>query len=133
MLNKVSAVVLFAQDYEKCLAFYRDILGCQVVVSEPKMSAFKMENQDFALMDMAEAAALLAVDVSAFEPQTGKVDRIMLCADSDNVDAVYETLKARGVAFARPPIDLPWGFRAIYFQDPEGNTWEIRQRIPAQQ
>jgi uncharacterized glyoxalase superfamily protein PhnB len=55
----------------------------------------------------------------------------MLCADVADVDAVYQTLTAKGVAFIKPPIDQDWGWRTAYFADPEGNIWELRQAIPA--
>jgi len=45
----------------------------------------------------------------------------MLCAKVDNADAAYEELKGRGVEFTQPPTDQPWGIRAAYFKDPEGD------------
>lgn len=125
MFDRVCAVALFVQDFEKCLAFYRDKLGLQVVHSEPKMVAFKMQDQDFALYEMSQAAELINVEIGAFEPQTGKIDRGMLCTLVDNVDTTYEAFKAKGVEFTKPPVDQPWGIRAAYFRDPEGNIWEI--------
>ncbi len=127
MFNRVSAVVLFVQDFEKCLTFYRDALGLTVAMQEPKFAAFKMHEQNFAINEIAEAAKMVNVEVGKFEPQTGRVDRVMLCTQVDDVDAVYEAYKANGVEFTRPPIDQPWGVRAAYFTDPEGNIWEIGQ------
>jgi lactoylglutathione lyase len=129
MFDRVCAVALFVQDFDKCLAFYRDTLGLQVIHSAPKIVAFKMQDQDFALYEMSEAAELINVEMGAFEPQTGKIDRVMLCALVDNVDTAYEAFKAKGVEFTKPPIDQPWGIRAAYFRDPEGNVWEIAHKL----
>ena len=53
----------------------------------------------------------------------------ILCADVDDVDAIYATLSAKGVPFTRPPLTQPWGYRVAYFNDPEGNLWELRQSV----
>jgi catechol 2,3-dioxygenase-like lactoylglutathione lyase family enzyme len=46
-------------------------------------------------------------------------------AGRDVVDAQYERLNALGVEFRSPPKDWPWGERACFFLDPEGNLVEI--------
>jgi lactoylglutathione lyase len=132
MFNRVHAVVLFVHDFDKCLAFYRDTLGLQVALLEPTFAAFKMHDQDFALQEISAAAEMFGVEPDALKAQSGKVDRMMLCARIDNVDAVYEALKAKGVEFAKPPVDQYWGLRCIYFRDPEGNFWEFAQPIASQ-
>lgn len=132
MISHVTAVVLFVEDFETSLAFYRDKVGLQVVQLEPTFAAFKMRDQDFAINHIAEAAAMVNVKPTAFESQTGQAKRVMLCARVENVDTAYATLKANGVEFTRPPIDQPWGLRAIYFSDPEGNIWEFAHPLTAQ-
>ncbi|MCA9904843.1 MAG: VOC family protein [Anaerolineae bacterium] len=129
MFKKITAAVLFVEDFDKCLAFYRDKLGLPVAQQEPDFAAFTMEDQDFAIQGLAASAQMVNVDVSTFEAQTGGVDRVMLCARVENVDAAYETLKARGVEFTLPPTSQPWGIRAAYFRDPEGNIWEIAHSL----
>jgi lactoylglutathione lyase len=129
MFRKVSAAVLFVQDFEKSLEFYRDRLGLEVAQLEEKFVAFKMDDQDFAINQISEGANMVGLDVAAFEAQTGKADRVLLCARVDNVDAAYETLKAKGVEFTKGPMDQYWGLRTAYFRDPEGNIWEIAQPI----
>lgn len=130
MFNQVTAVVLFVQDFDTCLTFYRDKLGLPVAQLEEKFAAFKMHDQDFAILDLADAAKMVNLDPSAFEPQTGRADRVMLCTHVENVDATYETYKANGVEFTLPPTDQYWGIRAAYFRDPEGNIWEIAHPLP---
>ncbi len=129
MFNKVSAIVLFVQDFSICLTFYRDLLGLPVAQLEAKFVAFKMQDQDFALQELAQSAEMVGVDVSAFEPLSGKLVRSILCADVDDVDEAYAKLSAKGVPFTRAPLTQPWGYRVAYFHDPEGNLWELRQSV----
>lgn len=125
MFKKLGAVVLFVQDFETCLAFYRDTLSLEVVELGEKFAAFKMDGHNFALNGLPEAANMVNLPVDAFELQTGKTDRVMLCAEVPNVDEAYEALKAKGVTFSQSPEDKYWGIRTIYFCDPEGNIWEF--------
>jgi predicted enzyme related to lactoylglutathione lyase len=40
----------------------------------------------------------------------------------EDVDKVFATLMARGVAFMGPPQMMPWGHRVVVTTDPEGRT-----------
>ena len=130
MIRKVNAVVLFVQDLEKMVQFYRDTVGLEVVFSDDVSFAFRMENQDFALVKVSAGVEMLNEQV--LTSQSGVSHRVMLCADVADVDFVHKTLTAKGVSFIKAPIDQHWGWRTAYFADPEGNIWELRQAIPAQ-
>lgn len=129
MIRKVNATVLFVQDLDQCMMFYRDKLGLEVVFSDATSFAFRMEGQDFALVKLSAGVEMLNEEVLGL--QQGGSHRVMLCADVEDVDTAYKTVSAKGVAFIKPPIDQPWGWRTAYFADPEGNIWELRQAIPA--
>ena len=43
----------------------------------------------------------------------------------DDVDAMCEELKKRGVDLLNGPLDRPWGIRTASFRDPGGHIWEI--------
>lgn len=131
MFHKISTVNLFVQDFEKCLKFYRDMLRLELTRLEPTFVAFRMDDHELHLLQISDGADVLGVNMGAFESQTGKLDRVLLCSRVDNVDAAYETLKANGVEFTKSPVDQPWGIRAAYFRDPEGNIWEISHLLAA--
>lgn len=129
MFRHITAVVLFVHDFQKCLTFYRDVIGLPVAQLEAGFVAFKMQDQDFALQEIPASGPMVGVGLEDFEPMNGKLQRALLCTRVDNVDAAYETLKERGVVFTRGPVDQAWGIRCIYFRDPEGNLWEFAQPI----
>jgi uncharacterized glyoxalase superfamily protein PhnB len=39
----------------------------------------------------------------------------------DNVDAYYETIKAKGANILSPPQDMEWGIREMLVEDPDGH------------
>ena len=46
-------------------------------------------------------------------------------AGRDDIDKLYETLSSKGVPFIGPPKEYPWNAYCCYFNDPDGNLWEI--------
>ena len=46
-------------------------------------------------------------------------------ASPDEVDTVFAGAVAAGAVPLDPPTDRPYGPRASYVADPEGNRWEI--------
>lgn len=131
MFSKVNANVIFVQDLDKMMRFYRDVLGLEVVFSDATSHAFKMDGQDFALVTVPSAVDMLNEEVLGVGQKV--VHRYMLCVDVDDVDSVYKTLSEKGATFIKPPTDQYWGFRTAYFTDPEGTIWELRQGMPAKQ
>jgi catechol 2,3-dioxygenase-like lactoylglutathione lyase family enzyme len=130
MMRKINAAVLFVHDLAGCMTFYRDILGFPVTFSDSNSFAFRLDDQDFVLLDEAAAARMITEEALAL--QQGAGHRVLLCAGVEDVDAVYRALTAKGVTFIKPPIDQPWGRRTAYFADPEGHLWEIYHMLASE-
>jgi lactoylglutathione lyase len=47
--------------------------------------------------------------------------RIELCINVENVDAAINALQKIDVRVVMPAQNLPWGERAAYVEDPDGN------------
>jgi lactoylglutathione lyase len=127
MFRKVEAMVLFVRDLNDCVAFYQDILGLQMHESDATSAGFSIGGQYFLLLEVSAAAHMISEEALELKIEGGP--RGLLAAGVEDVDAAYETLKARSVTFLRPPADQSWGLRTAYFADPEGNLWEINQPI----
>ena len=123
MIRKIDAAVLFVQDLNTCMLFYRDRLGLPITFSDDVSFAFRLEEQDFVLLKRSAAIAMIGEEALSFHNQPAH--RVLLCVGVDNVDSVYEALTAKGVTFIKPPISQAWGRRTAYFADPEGNLWEL--------
>lgn len=48
---------------------------------------------------------------------------------TEDCNAAYEQLRARGVEFSEPPTPRPYGIDAS-FRDPSGNSFRLTQRTP---
>jgi catechol 2,3-dioxygenase-like lactoylglutathione lyase family enzyme len=127
MINGIRATVVFVGDLTRCTAFYRDRLKLPSVGSDANSSTFLLQERYLILLSISGAADLLGSDLH--EVKLDGAPRVVLAAGVEDVNAAYETLKAEGVTFLRPPTDQPWGLRTAHFADPEGNLWEINQSI----
>jgi lactoylglutathione lyase len=127
MFQSIAAMVVFVKDMDTCKTFYRDTLGLKVTEYDPEHVAVHMDNVYFLLLEVGAAAHMISEQALQLSIEGGPHG--LLAAGIEDVDAAYETLKAKGVTFLRPPTDQPWGLRTAYFADPEGNLWEINQPI----
>lgn len=46
---------------------------------------------------------------------------------ADDIDATYKVLVERGVTFKGPVEMMPWGMKATWFYDPDGNEFFLVQ------
>lgn len=121
MINNISSTVLFVKDLSQSMAFYENTLGLEHTVTDDVSAAYRLGDHDFVLLQEAAAADMISQPALA---QAGG-QRVLLCVKVEDVDATYQALKDRGVAFIKPPKDQDWGRRTTYFADPEGNLWEL--------
>lgn len=127
MIRKVNAAVLFIQDLDTCMKFYRDTLGFKMTFNDDVSFAFELEGQDFVVLTIPAAVDMLGEE--AISAGKEAVHRVMLCAEVASVDAVHQALTAKGVTFIKPPKDQAWGRRTAHFADPEGNLWEVYEHL----
>lgn len=128
MFRQINDVVLFVEDLEKSLTFYRDVVGLKLAMSDPVSHAFQFEgNRHLVILTIPAAVEMVGED--ALSLGKAPVSRALLCTGVDDVDATYEALKAKGVTFIKPPVTQAWGRRTAYFADPSGNLWELWQEM----
>lgn len=126
MIDHFNAYAIPVRDLEKCVSFYRDKVGLKLQVREGDFAYFVFDKQDrpgLALLTMESAVNLITE--SQVRPMEETIHRTYFAVFLDDVDKEYEDLKSRGVHFVKPPVTHPWGQRIAYFEDPEGNLWEI--------
>lgn len=129
MLRRIDATVLLVRDLAKSTMFYQDTLGFEMKESDADSASFVLGDQYFLLLGASTAAGLFGE--GAHDLKIGGGPQVLLAASVEDVDATYEALKAKGVAFIRPPTDQSWGLRTAHFADPDGNFWEINQPVAA--
>jgi catechol 2,3-dioxygenase-like lactoylglutathione lyase family enzyme len=122
---KVDLVTLLVDDIDACKTFYRDVVGLTVKKDRGDYVELEHANVRLALYPRRGLAEMLK-DPALGESRQGHTLVLSLPVDSpDDVDATYEELVSRGARSFRPPDNMPWGLRAAFILDPDGNLLEV--------
>lgn len=122
----LGALTLFVGDLQTVSAFYSDVLQLRPVFSDDVSAVFELGET---LLNLLEVGAALEVVAPASPAVVGDTPRMLLTLWVENVDAVCQDLRERGVVLLNGPVDRAWGKRTAAFTDPAGTTWEIAQDI----
>ena len=120
--KNIDAITLFVEDLGAAKTFYQEVFDLPVFFEDENSAVFKFGDTVINLLAISEAPGLIAPAAVA-SPDAGS--RFQFTVGVDDVDALCEVLKARGVELLNGPMDRPWGIRTASFRDPGGHIWEI--------
>ena len=118
----ITAITVFVEDLEAAKRFYREVFELPVVFEDDNSAVFRFGETVVNLLNVSEAPGL--VEPATVASRDAGV-RFQFTLAVDDVDAMCEQLKARGVELLNGPLDRPWGIRTASFRDPGGHIWEI--------
>jgi len=118
----INAITLFVEDLPTTKQFYLDVFDLPVHFEDDVSAVFSFGGTLVNLLQVSEAPELIA-PASVAAPLSGA--RFQFTINVDDVDAVCEELRRRGVELLNGPVDRPWGIRTAAFRDPAGHIWEI--------
>jgi catechol 2,3-dioxygenase-like lactoylglutathione lyase family enzyme len=138
---KIANAQLWVHDQDEALAFYTEKLGMEVRndVTLAELGDFRWltvappGQEDFAIVLMAIPGPPVFDEETASQIETlmGKGAAGAVFLTTDDCQASYEELKARGVEFTEPPEQRPYGIDSG-FRDPSGNSLRLTQvMLPA--
>lgn len=120
MFNKLFAICLLVDDFEKSFSFYRDKLGLKVNSQEGKFADFKLGETSLAIFGKDEAVTVFP---RKFMKSGGGA---VIGFQVKDVDKTCDELRKKGVEIFEGPKTTEWGQEVAYFLDPDGNIWEIK-------
>ena len=116
---QVVAVSVPVRDQEQAREFYVDTLGFELLVDNSWREGMRW-------IEVApEASATSLMLVSWSDSLLPSLYRVVVIT-TDDIQAIYEELVAKGIFFDLPPTELSSGTQAM-FRDPDGNAlvlWE---------
>lgn len=139
MIRGIHHIALHSYNFDRMIAFYRDIIGFEVVtegywendtkidsVIGVKGSAARnaMLRAGNCYLELFEYKAPAARDASPLRPSDKGYTHLAL--DVVDIKSEYARLKAAGMIFCRDPGDFG-DIQAVYGQDPDGNVVEIQE------
>lgn len=127
-ISGVDHVVIRARDYERMIAFYRDVLGCPLEWRRDDLGMAHMR-AGRALIDLVDVNGELGKKGGAApEKEARNMDHLCLQVESFDAEAVMRHLKERGAKVEEPKKRYGAGGEglSIYLYDPEDNLIELR-------
>ena len=128
MKQSLGLISLVVREYDEALEFFVGKLGFTLVedthVPEQSKRWVVVSPPGAGESRLLLAKASTPEQESRVGAQTG--GRVFLFLYTDDFCRDYERFKARGVEFARPPTQEPYGTVAV-FKDLYGNLWDLLQ------
>jgi glyoxylase I family protein len=143
MILNTRHVGIVVQDLEKCLHFWKDIMGLEVAIDFSETGEFIDTVQHLSGVNL-HMIKLRAPDGSMIEllkdeaHPTPPAERNQLCDRGirhiafsvADVEAAWQRLRAHGCEVLSQPVTSPDGKARLFFaRDPEGNLMEIVQML----
>ncbi|GIW63075.1 MAG: glyoxalase [Patescibacteria group bacterium] len=125
MTNKIMAIALVVSSLERAIDFYQNKLGLKISRADNGYAELATECAVLELM----TKETLPNKIQALISNKSQPKAYYAFAQVEDVDVLYKELKEKGVEFIARPQTMPWGQRAAYFTDPDGNIWEISQWV----
>ena len=120
-LQKPDYIVIYVSDMERSTAFYRDVLGLPMKFTSPGWTEFDTGSVAIALHRTGE---------EKLPPHLGRppAGQAHLGFVVDDLQTVYESLKAQDVYFSLSPQKQPTGRTLAVLHDPDGFGITLQQR-----
>lgn len=126
MTLKLTHIRLLVSDVPACMRFYRDVLRFDVLWDDGEGNYVSFKTGDVVLALNKKQSMATALGTTEKPASAECQDKVALILAVEDLDLVYQQLKAEDVQFITEPIDHPdWGIRTAHLRDPEGNLIEI--------
>ncbi len=119
---RFEGLTLAVASVERSIEFYGGKLGLAVEMKAlPAFAMIRIGSGTIGLLSMAEEQKDGATESTPSQKRAIHVE-----LSTDDLDGLYEALKAKGVEFHHPPHDEPWE-RSMTAFDPDGYSVEFAQ------
>ncbi len=119
---RLEGLTLTVGSVARSVEFYGGVLGLEVAYQrEPAFALIKVGDASIGLLSIDEARREGAEEMTPAQRRAIHVE-----FTTDDLDALYTELTAKGMAFDQPPHDEPWE-RVMTGFDPDGYSVEIAQ------
>lgn len=112
--------MLSVTDMRRAMEFYAGVLGGKTVFQFPPDGDAVFLTLQFGVTELG-IGMMSGNPIHGQEQRPAKGHRIELCINVEDTDAAVEALREIGARVVLEPVDQPWGERAAYVEDPDGN------------
>jgi catechol 2,3-dioxygenase-like lactoylglutathione lyase family enzyme len=123
-----AGAILAVSDFERSLAFYRDMIGLEVeaLYDDPPYATLTAAGARLSLAEQGHPAEDRP-GVAMAAPDDASRANVVIVLEVADARAVYAELEGRGATFLAEPYEPPWGGARFFAVDPDGYLVEIEQ------
>ena len=118
--------MLCVRDLGRSRAFYVDALGASVLSEESDVAVLRLGGTVLYLFTES-APTLDKPNIHLAPPAPAGPSSVVVVLRVDDARTAYAELVERGVEFAMPPTEPPWGGLRCFARDPDGYVIEVEQ------
>jgi uncharacterized glyoxalase superfamily protein PhnB len=124
---KLALVTIVTANLESMRTFYQQVLQVEPQISRGNYVEFPLEAGTLALWRQAEWEAFGITSM-----QGAANHSVLIEFEVEDVDREYTRLKALPMAWVQEVTTQPWGHRAFYVRDPDGNVLNLHTVVEDQ-
>lgn len=118
LITSIKYVCIYASEFDRSLAFYRDGLGLQVTYKEDGFAQFNTEGTILTL----ERGGM-----KSEEPKDYKKVGVLIQFEVEDIEKVVMAMKQKNVKFTQTITDIEFG-RVATVVDPDGNQIQLLEQ-----
>lgn len=122
MINKLFAICILVDNFEKSLDFYKNKLGLEVNSNEGEFADFKLEGTSLAIFGKSGATAMFPKEYM------NSGGGVVIAYQVDDLAKEVSRLNSSAIEIFEGPKETAWGQKVAYYNDPDGNILEVSQK-----
>jgi uncharacterized glyoxalase superfamily protein PhnB len=123
MISNIHSTTVVVADQDKALDFYVNTLGWEKAIDQP----MGPEMRFLTVVPPGATTQLVLAHPGWAGDDLKRGGHTGISFTTTDVDADYKTLSERGVQFMKPVETMPWGDKATWFYDIDGNEFFLNQ------
>jgi catechol 2,3-dioxygenase-like lactoylglutathione lyase family enzyme len=121
---KLALVTIVTANLEPMRSFYQDVLQIEPQIYRGNYVEFSLDAGTLALWRQSESEAF------GIAPMRGAAnDSVLIELEVEDVDGEYARLKRLELQWVQELTTQPWGHRAFYVRDPDGNVLNFHTAV----
>jgi catechol 2,3-dioxygenase-like lactoylglutathione lyase family enzyme len=121
---KLVLVTIVTANLEQMRTFYQEVLQIEPQTSRGNYVEFPLETGTLALWRQSECEAF------GIAPMRGAANHsVLIELEVEDVDGEYARLKGLQLEWVQEVTTQPWGHRAFYIRDPDGNVINFHMAV----
>ncbi len=121
MFDKLYAICLLVDDFERSLRFYKEILGLEVNSRDGNFANFKLGETSLAIFEKGDAVSMFPKE------HMNSGGSAVVGLQTESVKDFCEKLRSQNIEVFEGPKTTDWGQVVAYFKDPDNNIIEISE------